>query len=403
MLAMNALNQILDIDVGNMQVICQPGVVHAKLNEALAPHKLIFPPDPGSSRMATVGGMASTNAHGMRAVKYGPTSAWVLGLEVVLPDGTIIETGSAGSRAKQSSAGLELTKLIVGRRGHARRGHATAPEADGHPARARHRPGLFDVLEKRRPGGPDGVRLGHQPLGHRDPRRAQHPGDQPLSPGDELAARRSDAAVRGRRQPAGRALGRRDASSRSSRRWRARSNGRTSRRASPRCGKRARWSARRSACCGQARSARTAARTSAVPVSRIPEALRAIQDISARHGLLVATYGHIGGGGLHPGHPDRRPRPGRDQTRPPGRGRHPSPRAAHGRHRHRRARRRRRAGAVHGRRARTGAGRDASTQAGARPEGDHEPGRDLRYARPAVRIPVGRPGWRARSATIDPG
>src|SRR3712207_5568246 len=58
--------------------------------------------------------MASTNAHGMRAVKYGPTSAWVLGLEVVLADGRVIETGSIGSRAKQSSAGLELTKLFVG-------------------------------------------------------------------------------------------------------------------------------------------------------------------------------------------------------------------------------------------------------------------------------------------------
>ena len=56
--------------------------------------------------MATVGGMASTNAHGMRAVKYGPTSAWVLGLELVLPDGQVIETGSVGSRAKQSAASV---------------------------------------------------------------------------------------------------------------------------------------------------------------------------------------------------------------------------------------------------------------------------------------------------------
>ena len=75
-LALNALNRILEIDTPNMQAICEPGVVHAQLNEALAPHRLIFPPDPGSTRMATVGGMASTNAHGMRAVKYGPTGAW---------------------------------------------------------------------------------------------------------------------------------------------------------------------------------------------------------------------------------------------------------------------------------------------------------------------------------------
>src|SRR5215207_6237079 len=116
-LAMNAMNRVLEVDLPNMQVICEPGVVHAKLNEQLARHRLIFPPDPGSSRMATVGGMASTNAHGMRAVKYGPTSAWVLGLDVVLPDGQLVETGSAGSRAKQSSAGLELTKLFVGAEG----------------------------------------------------------------------------------------------------------------------------------------------------------------------------------------------------------------------------------------------------------------------------------------------
>jgi glycolate oxidase len=67
--------------------------------------------------MATVGGMAANNAHGMRAVKYGPTGAWVLGLEVVLPNGEVIETGVVGSRAKQSSSGLELTKLFVGAEG----------------------------------------------------------------------------------------------------------------------------------------------------------------------------------------------------------------------------------------------------------------------------------------------
>src|SRR4029434_5128991 len=116
-LSLNAMNRVLELDVPDMQVFCEPGVVHAQLNERLAPHRLIFPPDPGSSRMATVGGMASTNAHGMRAVKYGPTSAWLLGLQVVLPDGELIETGSVGSRAKQSSAGLELTKLFVGSEG----------------------------------------------------------------------------------------------------------------------------------------------------------------------------------------------------------------------------------------------------------------------------------------------
>src|SRR5205085_7558413 len=147
-LSLNALNHVLEIDAPNMQVFCEPGVVHAQVNEQLLPHNLVFPPDPGSSRMATVGGMASTNAHGMRAVKYGPTSAWVLGLEVVLPNGQIVETGSVGSRAKQSSAGLELTKLIVGAEGtlgvvtRLRLKLMAIP-----PARAIVL-GLFDVLEK---------------------------------------------------------------------------------------------------------------------------------------------------------------------------------------------------------------------------------------------------------------
>src|SRR5918997_127801 len=112
-LSLNAMNRIVEIDVPNLQAFCEPGVVHAQLNAALKPHRLMFPPDPGSSKMATVGGMASTNANGMRALKYGPTGAWVLGLNVVLPDGQLIQTGSVGSRAKQSSAGLELTKLFV--------------------------------------------------------------------------------------------------------------------------------------------------------------------------------------------------------------------------------------------------------------------------------------------------
>ena len=68
-LALNAMNRILEIDVANMQVFCEPGVVHAELNNQLAPDRLIFPPDPGSSRMATVGGrnvIAARRARGRK-------------------------------------------------------------------------------------------------------------------------------------------------------------------------------------------------------------------------------------------------------------------------------------------------------------------------------------------------
>lgn len=111
------LNRINELDAGNLQVFCEPGVVHANLNAFLAPHKLFFPADPGSSRMCTLGGMVSNNSRGMRAIKYGETGAYVLGLDVVLPDGRLITTGSIGSRALQSSSGIDLTRLFVGSEG----------------------------------------------------------------------------------------------------------------------------------------------------------------------------------------------------------------------------------------------------------------------------------------------
>lgn len=114
---LSRMNRVLELDAANLQVFVQPGIVHADLNAFLARSNLIFPPDPGSSRMCTVGGMVANNSRGMRGVKYGPTGDYVLGLEVVLPTGKIITTGSIGSRALQSSSGFELTRLFVGSEG----------------------------------------------------------------------------------------------------------------------------------------------------------------------------------------------------------------------------------------------------------------------------------------------
>jgi glycolate oxidase len=113
----SGMNRVVELDAANLQVLVQPGIVHADLNDLLARSRLIFPPDPGSSRMCTVGGMVSNNSRGMRAIKYGSTGDYVLGLEVVLADGRVIVTGSLGSRALQSSSGLELTKFFVGSEG----------------------------------------------------------------------------------------------------------------------------------------------------------------------------------------------------------------------------------------------------------------------------------------------
>ena len=109
--------EIVEIDQKNMQVVVRPGVIHADLYSELAQYNLFFPPAPGSSLMCTVGGMVANNASGLRAVKYGTTDQYVLGLEVVTPKGDIIVTGGMKSRAIKNVSGLNLTKLMVGSEG----------------------------------------------------------------------------------------------------------------------------------------------------------------------------------------------------------------------------------------------------------------------------------------------
>ncbi|MEM2094709.1 MAG: FAD-linked oxidase C-terminal domain-containing protein, partial [Candidatus Bathyarchaeia archaeon] len=111
---MSSMNRILKIDIENQSVTVEPGVVCDTLNESLAEYGFFFPPDPASSPACTIGGMVNTNAAGNRTIKYGPTRDWVLWLEVVLPNGEVIQTGS---RTLKSASGFDLTRLIVGSEG----------------------------------------------------------------------------------------------------------------------------------------------------------------------------------------------------------------------------------------------------------------------------------------------
>src|ERR671910_301215 len=300
-LSLNAMNRVLEVDAPNLQAFCEPGVVHAQLNAALKPQRLIFPPDPGSSKMATVGGMASTNANGMRALKYGPTGAWVLGLGVVLPNGQLIQTGSVGSRAKQSSAGLELTKLFVGAEGTL--GVITQlrlklqPIA---PARAIVT-ALFDELENAGQAVQETFATGVNPSAIEilDERCIQainlyRPGMN-LPPVEAMLLFEVDGNPQGVRwdaervaevvRPLAREVEWSDEPARIAALWEARSL------VGAAIGALRPGSNR--AYCGE---------DICVPVARVPETLRAIQDISARYRIPIATYGHIGGGNLHPGH-----------------------------------------------------------------------------------------------------
>lgn len=113
-LDMTAMNRILEIDSDNMQVVVEPGIVHGKFNRELAKRGFFFPPDPGSSEMCSLGGLIGNGGSGMHSVKYGTVRDYVLDLEVVLPDGSIINTGC---KAPKTSAGYDLTRLLVGSEG----------------------------------------------------------------------------------------------------------------------------------------------------------------------------------------------------------------------------------------------------------------------------------------------
>ncbi len=113
-LSMKKMNQILKIDTENLQVQTQPGVITQVLQETVAAHGLFYPPDPSSRGSCFIGGNIAENAGGPRAVKYGVTKDWVLNLEAVLADGTILETGA---NVLKNATGYNLTQLLVGSEG----------------------------------------------------------------------------------------------------------------------------------------------------------------------------------------------------------------------------------------------------------------------------------------------
>ncbi|MBN1105607.1 MAG: FAD-binding protein [Deltaproteobacteria bacterium] len=108
------MNHILEIRIPDRLVVLEPGVVYADLEKALTPYGFFFPPDPASGKVCTLGGNVATNAGGIRGAKYGVTRDYVLGLEVVLPDGRITKTGTD---CMKSASGYDLTRLFVGSEG----------------------------------------------------------------------------------------------------------------------------------------------------------------------------------------------------------------------------------------------------------------------------------------------
>ncbi len=108
------MNQTLVIDPDNLIAIVSPGVLTADIHKAAEQYGLFYPPDPSSSNVSTIGGNLAENSGGPKGLKYGVTKDYVIGLEVITPEGEVIRTGG---KTVKNVTGYDLTKLIVGSEG----------------------------------------------------------------------------------------------------------------------------------------------------------------------------------------------------------------------------------------------------------------------------------------------
>jgi glycolate oxidase len=113
-LVMTRMDAVLEVSPADRLAVVQPGVVNKQLRDAVAGAGLCYPPDPSSYDWCTIGGNLSTNSGGLCCVKYGVTTDYVLGLEVVLADGRVLRTGR---RTVKGVAGYDLARLFVGSEG----------------------------------------------------------------------------------------------------------------------------------------------------------------------------------------------------------------------------------------------------------------------------------------------
>jgi glycolate oxidase len=108
------MNRVLELDRANLTILVEPGVTTQAVADAAASAGLFYPPDPGSMKISTIGGNVAENSGGLRGLKYGITRNYVMGLEVVLPDGEVLWTGN---KCVKDVAGYSLRDLFIGSEG----------------------------------------------------------------------------------------------------------------------------------------------------------------------------------------------------------------------------------------------------------------------------------------------
>src|SRR5690606_22477109 len=107
-------DRILEVDAKNLTMMVEPGVVTQRIFDAADAEGLFYPPDPGSMKISTIGGNVAENSGGLRGLKYGVTRDYVMGMEVVLADGSVCWLGS---KCVKDVAGYSLRDLFIGSEG----------------------------------------------------------------------------------------------------------------------------------------------------------------------------------------------------------------------------------------------------------------------------------------------
>jgi glycolate oxidase len=286
------MDVVLELDVANHAAVVQPGVVLQHLDDLASKHGLLYPPDPGSVAVATVGGTIAECAGGLRGLKYGVTKHYVTGLEVVLADGQVVRLGG---KTTKNVTGYDLVGLFVGSEGTLGVVTEATLRLVPRPAARATLSATFTTTEGATRSVADIVAGGSVPatLEFLDATTLRyieqyaHAGlaldaaamlliefDGP----PEAAERDAHAAAQVCRDHGGRVE---EASSEEDRERL--------------------WAARRTAYPALASQSRGAiVEDATVPPSRVPEMLAAVEAIAARHRVTIAVVGHAGDGNLHP-------------------------------------------------------------------------------------------------------
>ncbi len=290
---LSKMDRILEVSIENRYARVEAGVICDDLNRELAKHGFVFPPDPASSSVATIGGNVATNAGGIKGAKYGTTRDYVLGLQVVLPTGELMRTGSY---TMKSVSGYDLVKLFVGAEGTLGVITEVTLKINPLPRHAMTAVATYRKLEDAGRAIFETMTSGIIPsvmeiMDQVTLQSIKEHTDIPLPEADAMILTETDGftweEVEAQMEVVlGILKNNHPIEIKTAKDEKDRLN---------------LWRARKSAYATLARVSHSFVLDDVtVPISRIPDLLVGIQEISKRHGITVATFGHAGDGNLHP-------------------------------------------------------------------------------------------------------